>query len=389
MSSSTVTYKSISSDSDLPQRGFHLMDPAEFEAAPSPDYVPGLEHPPSLDYLPDPEEPEQEPLILDYVPKSEYPEYLVPSDVEVPIEDQPLPVNASPVALSSDYVANSDLKEDPKEDPEEDPADYPADGGDDDDESFDDDDDVEEQKAFEDDDEEEHSALADSSAVPVDDPVPPAEDTKAFETDESAPILVPLPRRRTARISIPLLPLSVPSPPLPLPSPPTHTSPTYTKAPLGYRASRIWLKAASPPTHHLSKIPSPPMLLPSTTHRDDITKADMSLQKKARFSALTSKFEVGESLVVAATRQAGHALTSSIDYGFIDTVDATPGRPMSREVGYGIEDVWDEMIRDMKERTPTIVAGLSQRVTNLSTNLARDTHEIYVRLEDPQDNRAL
>ncbi|GJV81385.1 hypothetical protein Tco_1517255 [Tanacetum coccineum] len=30
-------------------------------------------------------------------------------------------------------------------------------------------------------------------------------------------------------------------------------------------------------------------------------------------------------------------------------MDATPTRPMSREVGYGIEDVLDDMVGDMKE----------------------------------------
>ncbi|GJT51894.1 hypothetical protein Tco_0978051 [Tanacetum coccineum] len=81
------------------------------------------------------------------------------------MKDRPLPDDASPIALSPSYVADSDL--------EEDPADYPADGGDDDDdESSDDDDDYEvedEQEASEDDEEEEeHSAPADSSAIPVD-----------------------------------------------------------------------------------------------------------------------------------------------------------------------------------------------------------------------------
>ncbi|GKD67300.1 putative reverse transcriptase domain-containing protein, partial [Tanacetum coccineum] len=68
----------------------------------------------------------------------------------------------------------------------------------------------------------------------------------------------------------PLSPLSslllqIPSPPLPLPSPPT-TSPTYAKAPLGYKAARI---------------------------RDDIPEADMPLRKRARFTAPTGRFEVG------------------------------------------------------------------------------------------------
>nr|GFB25902.1 hypothetical protein [Tanacetum cinerariifolium] len=151
--------------------------------------------------------------------------------------------------------------------------------------------------------EEEHLALADSSDVPVDDLVPSAEDTEAFETDDSAPI--PSPRRHTARMSVrpqtpmsaitealiaeyasaptpsspppsPLSPLSsplpqIPLPPLPLPSPPT-TSPTYAEAPLGYRAAEIRLRVASLSTYHPSEIPSPHLLLPSTTHRDDLPK---------------------------------------------------------------------------------------------------------------------
>ncbi|GKA21685.1 hypothetical protein Tco_0701674 [Tanacetum coccineum] len=48
-------------------------------------------------------------------------------ELEGPMKDQPLSVDASPTALSPGYIANSDPEED-KEDPEEDPADHPADG---------------------------------------------------------------------------------------------------------------------------------------------------------------------------------------------------------------------------------------------------------------------
>ncbi|GKA38753.1 hypothetical protein Tco_0731304 [Tanacetum coccineum] len=272
--------------------------------------------------------------------------------------------------LTPDDASPLDSEEDPEEDSKEDHADYPADGGDDDDdESSDDDDDdeEEEQEAFEDDDEEEeeHPTLADSPAVPVDDLVPSTEDIEAFETDESVPTPVPSPRRRTYMISVrsqtpmsaatealiaavyvvlpssplpsPLTsllsplphisspPLPVPSPPLPLPSPPTHTSPTYAKAPLGYRAVGIRLRAASPPTHHPSEIPSPPLLLPSTTHKDDLPEVDMPLRKRARFTAPTGRFEVGKSSAAAATRHPG------LD---VATVDATLRGLMSREFGY-------------------------------------------------------
>nr|GEU91949.1 reverse transcriptase domain-containing protein [Tanacetum cinerariifolium] len=116
------------------------------QAPPSPDYVSGPEHPPSPDY------------VLGH----EYSKYVAPSDDEIPIEDQPLPADASPTILSPGYVADSDPEEDPKEDPEEDLTDYPTDGGDDDEDKEEDesskDDDNEEEEAFEEDnkDEEEH-----------------------------------------------------------------------------------------------------------------------------------------------------------------------------------------------------------------------------------------
>nr|GEY02517.1 putative reverse transcriptase domain-containing protein [Tanacetum cinerariifolium] len=114
---------------------------------------------------------------------------------------------ASP-QLSPAHIADAD--------PKEDPVDYPVVGGDDDDdESFGDDaDDKDEEEASEeeDDDEEdeEHLAPTDSSVVPIDDPFPSAEDTEAFEADESAPT-PPSPKLRRARISVRLPPPMVAS----------------------------------------------------------------------------------------------------------------------------------------------------------------------------------
>ncbi|GKD14074.1 hypothetical protein Tco_1198481, partial [Tanacetum coccineum] len=53
-------------------------------------------------------------------------------ELEAPIEDQPLLVDASPTALSPGYIADFNPDED-EEDPEEDPANHPVDGGDNDD----------------------------------------------------------------------------------------------------------------------------------------------------------------------------------------------------------------------------------------------------------------
>ncbi|GJW08376.1 hypothetical protein Tco_1570799 [Tanacetum coccineum] len=74
------------------------------------------------------------PVEVPYIPDPEYPEYLVPSDAEAPLEDQPLPTDALPTALSLGYMVDFDPDKNPEEDLEEDHADYLADGGDDDDE---------------------------------------------------------------------------------------------------------------------------------------------------------------------------------------------------------------------------------------------------------------
>ncbi|GKG27426.1 hypothetical protein Tco_0403129, partial [Tanacetum coccineum] len=93
-------------------------------------------------------------------------------------------------------------------------VDYPADGGDgDDDDSSDDDEEEEEaseEEEAEEEEKEEHLAPVDSVAAPVVDHVPSSEETKPFETDESA--ATPPACRTTARISI------RPEAPMPFPS---------------------------------------------------------------------------------------------------------------------------------------------------------------------------
>ncbi|GKF58958.1 hypothetical protein Tco_0175744, partial [Tanacetum coccineum] len=228
------------------------------------------------------------------------------------MEDQPLPADASPAALSPGYVPDSDPEEDPEEGSEE-HADYPADEGDGDDEPSDDDSnddtDDDDEEPFEDgeddEEEEEHPAPADSSAIPVVDLVPSAGDTKAFETDESAPtprpphIRIPFAqtRLRRARKTVrPEPPMSasmeaciaeyvvVPTPPLPLPSPLT-TSLTDVGAPLGYRAARIQIRAA---------VASPPLSLPSTSHRINVLEAEMPPRKRACLTTPAPRCEIEE-----------------------------------------------------------------------------------------------
>nr|GEX09456.1 putative reverse transcriptase domain-containing protein [Tanacetum cinerariifolium] len=294
--------------------------PIQPVAPPSPNYVPGLKHPLSPDYVPGPEQAPS-PVEIPYVPEPEYPEYLEPSDDEAPLEDQPLPADASPIAASPDYVAYSN----PEEDLEDDQADYHADGGDGDDEPSDDDDDDDtdnedlKEEPFEDEEddeeEEEHLASTDSSAVPIVDPVLPARDAEELEADKPthtprSPIIIPLSQtclrraRKTVRpeppmsasieaciarhAALPSPPLLVPSLPLPLPSPLT-TSPADKGAPLGYRAAWIRMRA----------------LLPSNFCRTDIPEADMPPRNKTCLTTPTPRFEVGKSSAAGAARQPG------------------------------------------------------------------------------------
>ncbi|GJV69994.1 hypothetical protein Tco_1485503 [Tanacetum coccineum] len=118
------------------------------------------------------------------------------------------------------------------------------------------------------------------------------------------------------------------------------------------QASKDDDEVASPYTHHPSEIPSPPLLLPSTTHRDDLLETDMLLQKRARFTAPTGRFEVGVSSSVATARQAGHTLAHTVDYGFIDTMDAS--------------------IRTSKSRAMTAVGVVNERVTDLAATQRQD-----------------
>nr|GFA40234.1 hypothetical protein [Tanacetum cinerariifolium] len=139
MSSSIVTYTSVYSDSE-PWRFQWVSDE-------------------------EPEAPEEAPQSLEQAPPS-------PDYVHGTIEDQPLPTDGSPTALSPGYVADSDPS---KEDPKEDPAKYPPDEGDDDDddEESSEADDDEEDEAFEEEEEEkEHLALADSTTLSAIDPEP-------------------------------------------------------------------------------------------------------------------------------------------------------------------------------------------------------------------------
>ncbi|GKC48606.1 hypothetical protein Tco_1071351 [Tanacetum coccineum] len=273
----------------------------------------------------------------------------------------------------------------------------PNNGGDDDDDDDessdddeDDDDDAEEDKDQDKEEEEEYPASADSVPPPV--------------------------HRVTARMSIrdkPPTPFcsKIPSPPLPVSSPvlvsppPLPASPTY---PLGYRAAMIWQRVESPSTSHSlplpppiilshtrayvvmmratapstyilasrSKtppsgtppllpiplpIPSPPLFLPSNERRAD--RPAVSLPPRKRLCiALGPRYEVGESSFAPAGRPTGGFRA---DYGFVSTLDREIRRDPERDVELG------------------------QKMTNFVTTVRQDTDEIYKRLDEAQEARAV
>ncbi|GJX22472.1 retrovirus-related pol polyprotein from transposon TNT 1-94 [Tanacetum coccineum] len=229
--SSTVTYTSVSSDSNRPSSW-------------------GQAHPLSPAYVPDPMELDEHVPV--YVSEPEHPEYHAPS--------------------------NDDIQD---EEPTEE--------------------------------EEEHLAPADSSLVPVVNPVPSAGDTEAFETDESAPTprppqtRVPFSQtrlcraRKTVRLEPPMSASmeariaehdAAPIPP---------TSPTYDQAPLGHWAAMIRM-------------------------REDIPEEDQPPRRRFVLTAPPPRCDVVESSAAAAAR------APRGQYDFVDAVEA--GQGLTRSPGH-------------------------------------------------------
>ncbi|GJZ65974.1 reverse transcriptase domain-containing protein [Tanacetum coccineum] len=265
-------------------------------------------------------------------------------------------------------------------------------------------------RANEDEEEEEHPAPADSTAValPAADQAPSAEETEPFETDDSSTYHQQGRDAEVARLlaistppSSPLSPWSSPLPQIPSPSLPlSPPSPVLSPAPppspirsLGYRAAMIQMRAEAASTSYSLPLPlpfilshirsdapssgippplpisvptsSPPLLLPSASHRED--RPEVTLPPRKRLGiALGPRYEVGESSSAAA-RPAGGLRA---DYGFVATMDREIRRDPEREVGYGITDSWDEIVETLQ--------GHQQ-----------DTDEIYTRLDDEQSQRQL
>ncbi|GJV23756.1 hypothetical protein Tco_1376451 [Tanacetum coccineum] len=210
-------------------------------------------------------------------------------------------------------------------------------------------------------------------------------------------ILSPLP------VSPPLP--QIPSPPLPVSSSVPVLSPSPPASPirrLGYRAAMIRLRAEAASTSHSLPLPSPiilpytrpyvpssgtpPLHLLYTDRRADRPEGTLPPRKRLSI-ALGPRYEVRESSFAVAARPT-RGLRA--DYGFVATMDWEIMRDLERDVGYGITDSWDEIVKAM-HGTPTVtnVAELSQRMTEFETKVRQDTNEVYTRLDDEQTRRQL
>ncbi|GJR80692.1 hypothetical protein Tco_0151477 [Tanacetum coccineum] len=305
--------------------------------------MPGPEHPPLHIYVP-------------YVPEHVYPEFMPPEDDVLPAEEQPLPDAISPTVDSSGYITESDPEEDPEEeddkDPKEDPADYPTDRDDDDkeeEESFGDDaDDEEEDEGEDEEEEEEHLAPADS--------IPPP----AYRT--TARMVYPKHSYRAAMIQ---LRAELPSTLHPLPLPPPIVLPCT-------RASMAMMRVVAPSTYCLAPLSGTPPLRTPPILPIPLPTSSPPL------------FEIKESSSALATRSTGGFRA---DYGFVATLDAEIRRYLDREIGYGITYIWEDLNEIAKEIPATDVAELGQWMTDFVMTVRQDTDEIYVRLDDAQDDR--
>ncbi|GJR70088.1 putative ribonuclease H-like domain-containing protein, partial [Tanacetum coccineum] len=68
-------------------------------------------------------------------------------------------------------------------------------------------------------------------------------------------------------------------------------------------------------------------------------------------------------------------------YGFADTLEAAPGRRMSRELGYGIRDTWDDLVGAIQEIAPTTLEGVNQRVIGVCSATFDEEDEIIIILK--------
>ncbi|GJT97045.1 hypothetical protein Tco_1092563 [Tanacetum coccineum] len=290
----------------------------------------------------------------DYVPGPEQ------ADDEIVAEDQPYAEDASPIALSPDYVPESDPEADPEEDddedPEEDPIDYPADGGDDGDDEMDIEEDEDDDMDIEADEEDED----DEMEVEID------EEAEEEHLAPAYPVVVALPA--TAPITIPE----------PLPVPAWSDS----------EVARL-LAISSPPASPLSPwSSSPPQIpFPLSPPSPVLTAPPPSPIRSLGYRAATIRMRAE----AAATfpREEEPEVPTHLDGIMVSAPGPQVRRDPERYVGYGITDSWDEIVETLQGAPGSTDTELGAHMREFESMVRRDIDEIYMRLDDEQGQRQL
>ncbi|GKB03672.1 hypothetical protein Tco_0831815, partial [Tanacetum coccineum] len=147
--------------------------------------------------------------------------------------------------------------------------------------------------------------------------------------------------------------------------------PTYVEGSLGSRAAGIRQRDTLP------------------VHETEMPEMCLPLRKRPCRTTPGPGCEVGESLAAGAARQFGPTTAEADLYGFTDMLEAAPGSQMSRELGYGIRDTWDDLVGAIQEITPTTLEVVNQRVIELSTTVDQEDEIIYSHLDDARSPRSL
>ncbi|GKG29564.1 hypothetical protein Tco_0419462, partial [Tanacetum coccineum] len=100
--------------------------------------------------------------------------------------------------------------------------------------------------------------------------------------------------------------------------------------------------------------------------------------------ALGPAYEVGESSSAVAARPDGGIRA---DYGFVAIMDREIKRDPKRDVGYGITDSWDEIVKTLQGAPVSTDTKLGRHMTRFKSMVRQDTDEIYTRLDDEQSGR--
>ncbi|GJW78694.1 hypothetical protein Tco_0140376 [Tanacetum coccineum] len=284
----------------------------------------GQAPPVSPAYVPDPMELDEHVSI--YVLEPEHPEYHVPSDDDIQVEDQPYTEDALPTAELPGYIANLDSME---EDTDEDSIDYP-------DEPEDDDENPKEDPSKEHEPEDENTKEEESFEG--------SDKTKLFEEDKTAALIDAF---------------AAGSPPFPL----LPISPAYDQASLGHRAVRIRM-------------------------RDDISEEDMPPRRRFILTAPPPGCDVAESFTTCRPPRGRYDFVVTVEAG--QGLIRSPGHDSwtIARVADRAEDVG--YVRDLqasKHRMMTSIEEVNLRVSYQAQVRKKESEDFYTQFHDAQTDR--